>query len=258
MNKKQLTVVMLSVLVVAVSATAVSSEADAQKPTSMLSFEKTIDVVGIGMISTDPDLLTIRLGLETKGDTANDALTANSAQMSKILQALKSVGISESEISTSSLNIRPQYEYVYDETRDRDTRTLVGYEASNIVTVETKSLDLAASIIDASVNAGANKVDSVYYSLSTETQMSLKDQLLEQAVINAQEKAKNVLAPLDQKIIGVKSISVSEFGIPTPYPVFSGSNMVFDAAMKSSSTQLFSSEQDVTASVHVVFHIGSN
>ena len=123
--------------------------------------------------------------------------------------------------------------------------------------METDKLNLAATIIDSSVNAGVNRVDSVHYSLSPQKQMDLKDDLLEQAITNAESKAKKALSPLDHRITGVKSISLSEFVMPYPHPVFSGS---FDMAESKimSSTPVFSSEQDITTSVQVVFLIGSN
>ena len=82
--------------------------------------------------------------------------------------------------------------------------------------VETKSLDKAADIIDSAVEAGANRIDSVYFSLSPQKQIQFKDLLLEEAVKNAKSKAEKALAPLNHKIIGVKAVSLSEFGMPPP------------------------------------------
>ena len=154
--------------------------------------------------------------------------STNSEKMNNVIKSLKLIGIEESEISTSSLNIHAQYEYVENGFLRKETRQLVGYETSNIITIETKKLDLAASIIDSAVNSGANRVDSVYFSVSPEIHTSLKDELLEKAVINAKSKTETALNALDQKIIGVKTVSLSEFGIPYPKPMFR-STMGFEA-----------------------------
>jgi uncharacterized protein YggE len=121
-------------------------------------------------------------------------------------------------------------------------------------------LDLAADIIDGAVTAGANRVDNVSFTLSPEKHLQLKDELIEQAIMNAKTKAENALAPLDYSITGVKAISLSEFGmIPPLMPMF---NMAFDESMErsfaSSSTPVFSSDQDVSTTANVVFLIGSN
>lgn len=255
-KSKQLTIAMLVILSVSVSFGALYPEANAQT-TSTPPSEKTLSVTGMATSSVDPDLLTVNFGIEIQKPTAKQALEENSKMMKSVISALKTVGITDSEISTSSLSIYPVYEYINDELLDIRTRELVGYKVSNILSVQTEKLSLAASIIDNGVNAGVNRVDSVQYSLSPQKQMELKDDLLEQAITNAESKALKALTPLEHKVIGVKSISLSEFGMPYPQPVFSGS---FDMAESKimSSTQVFSSEQDITTSVQVVFLIGSN
>jgi hypothetical protein len=255
-KSKQLVIAMLAVLAVSVSFGALYPEANAQSTTTP-SLEKTLSVTGMATASVDPDLLTVNFGIEIQKPTAKQALEENSKMMKNVISALKSVGITESEISTSSLNIYPVYEYISDEFLGIQTRELVGYKVSNILSVETEKLNLAAAIIDNGVDAGVNRVDSVYYSLSPQKQMDLKDDLLEQAITNAESKAKKALIPLEHTVIGVKSISLSEFGMPYPQPVFSGDFAMSESKIMAS-TPVFSSEQDITTSVQVVFLIGSN
>ena len=214
-KSKQLVIAMLTVLTVSVSFGALYPEADAQEVTSVSSWEKTLSVTGMATTSVEPDLLTVRFGIEIQEPTAQQALEKNSEMMNKVILALKSVGILESEISTSSLDIYPVYEYISDEFLGIQTRELVGYKVSNILSVETEKLELAATIIDHGVEAGVNRVDSVYYTLSPQRQLEFKDDLLEQAIENAKSKASKALAPLDHSVIGVKSISLSEFGMPS-------------------------------------------
>ncbi|PJB97554.1 MAG: hypothetical protein CO079_07035, partial [Nitrosopumilales archaeon CG_4_9_14_0_8_um_filter_34_10] len=122
--------------------------------------------------------------------------------------------------------------------------------------VETTKLNSLAAIIDSAVDAGVNRVDSVYFSLSPELASKLKDELLEKAVLNAKSKAEIALSPLNYKIIGVKAISLSEFSMPYPMPMY---DMAYSGVAKSSApTPIFSSDQDVNTSVNVVFLIGSN
>ena len=97
---------------------------------------------------------------------------------------------------------------------------LVGYKVSNIVNVKTEKLDSVAAIIDGAVSAGVNRVDSVFFSLSPEVTSKLKDDLLEKAILNAKSKAEIALSPLNYKIIGVKEISLSEFSMPYPMPMY--------------------------------------
>ena len=211
----------------------------------------------VPLLLLEPDLLTVTFGTETQEKTAQQALVSNSEMMNNVISAIKSAGITDEEISTSSLSIYPVYESYRDES-DRYRTELIGYEVSNIISVETRNLDLDAAIIDGAVSAGVNRVDSVYFSLSPEKHLALKDKLLEDTILNAKEKASDALAPLDHKIIGVKSVSLSEFGIPYPQPMFKGDFAMAESAISSAPTPVFSSDQDISTSAHVVFLIGSN
>ena len=220
--------------------------------------ERVISVIGTATTSVEPDLLVITFGVETQEVTAKQALDANSQTMNSIIEAIKSTGITEDEISTSRFNIYPVYEGYEDEITKRWKQELTGYRVTNTVTVETMKLDLAADIIDGAVTAGANKVDNVSFTLSPEKHLQIKDELVEKAIMNAKAKAENALDPLDYSITGVKAVSLSEFGMfPPPMPMF---DMAFEGglAMKSASTPIFSSDQDVSTTANVIFTIGRN
>lgn len=249
----------IAVLVVSVTLASLANiDANAQEETAFPSREKTISVTGTATTKVEPDLLHIQFGVETQEKTANEALQKNSELMSSVIDAIKKTGIIESEISTSSLNIYPVYDQHVDEITNVYTQKLVGYRVSNILSVDTKKIDTAASIIDNAASAGVNRVDNVYFTLSPETHLKIKDDLLEKAINNAKSKAEKALVPLDHSIIGVKSVSLSEFAIPYPMPVYSGGFAMYDEAAKMAPTQVFTSDQDVTTTVSVVFIIGSN
>lgn len=240
----------------AANLTLAENQADAET-TPFPSREKVISVTGTATTSVEPDLLVITFGMEIQEKTAKDALSKNSAAMNSVVDAIKSLGIPEDEISTSRFNIYPVYDSYNDPKTQRYTQELVGYRVTNTITIETSQLDKAADIIDGAVSSGANRVDNVYFTLSPQTQLDLKDELLGQAVLNAKKKAENALAPLNHKIIGVKAVSLSEFGVPPPMPVYDGAMFAEGASVKSS-TPVFSSDQDITTTASVIFLIGSN
>lgn len=234
-----------------------SNTASAQKSLSS-DGERLISVTGYTTTSVDPDLLVVTFGVETQEITAKQALDTNSKTMNDIIRAIQSTKIIEDEISTSRFNIHPVYEGYEDSVTKRWKQELVGYQVTNTITVETSKLDLAADVIDRAVTSGANRVDNVSFTLSPEKHEKIKDALIEKAILNAKTKAENALEPLDYSITGEKAVSLSEFGIPSPpMPMF---DMAYDEgfAMKSSSTPVFSSDQDVSTTANVVFTIGSN
>ena len=257
-HSKQIITAIIAVLVVSVTMSAISAtpNVNAQEVTPFPSREKVIYVTGSAISSVEPDLVNISFGVETQEKTASEALATNSELMNKVIAAIKQVGITDSEISTSQFNIYP----VYDNYQEKETgiyaQKLVGYKVSNIVNVKTEKLDSVAAIIDGAVSAGVNRVDSVFFSLSPEVTSKLKDDLLEKAILNAKSKAEIALSPLNYKIIGVKEISLSEFSMPYPMPMY---DRAYGGMEKSSApTPIFSSDQDVSTSANVVFLIGSN
>jgi len=242
------------VLGFAVNLTPAENQANAQV-TPFPSREKVIAVTGTATSSVEPDLLVIQFGVEIEEKTAREALESNSSLMNSVVDAIKGVGITEDEISTSRFNIHAVYGKWDEQT---GISPLIGYRVTNTISVETTSLGMAADIIDNGVVAGANRVDSVYFTLSPEKQIKVKDGLIGDAILNAKTKAENALAPLDHKIIGVKSISLSEFGLPPPMPLFYGDVAMAESASFKTSTPVFSSDQDVTTTASVIFLIGSN
>lgn len=241
-------------LVFALGAIPSGIDAEAQtEPTLFPSREKTISVTGTATTSVDPDLLVVQFGVEVQKETAKEALSANTQLMTTVVNAIKGVGITDKEISTTHLTIHPVYESYQESGIYR--QKLVGYAVSNIISVETKQMNLASDIIDGAVAAGANRVDGVSFTLSPQKQRQVSDDLLSDAIINAQTKAEKALVPLNHQIIGVKYVSLSEFGFPPPTPYYKGYDMA--VAEQAARPPVFSSEQDVSTTATVVFIIGS-
>ena len=125
---------------------------------------------------------------------------------------------------------------------------IVGFRASNILAVETDHLSDAAKIIDLVIGQGANRVDLVSFTDSTPKVKVVKESLIEEAVLNAKVKAEIAIKPLDQKIVGVSSITVDDIGY-SPSPMFERADMF------ASSAPIFSSDQNISVNVNVIFLI---
>ena len=218
---------------------AYAADMDSEKP-------GTISVTGTATASVDPDIFTVRLGVQTQDKNASKALLLNSQTMENVIAGIMDAGIETDEISTSSLNIYPVYG---DYDHDTNTSPIVGFRAENIVSVKTTKLDSAASIIDGASKAGANRIEGLYFTLSAELRKETENSLLQDAVQDAKKQANDALEPLDKSVSDVKTVNLS----PVRY---SGYDVQYSAKAESfSSAPIFSSSEDVTASVHVVFTI---
>jgi uncharacterized protein YggE len=217
--------------------------------------ERTISVTGTATTSISPDIVTLQFGLDTEAKTAQNAISENAQAMNSIVAAVTNLGITKDEMSTASFSIYPVYNYsIPDQTTGMQKTILTGYKASNTLSVKTTKLSLTGNIIDSAVGAGANRVDDVSFSLSPAKQQSTQNDLLSNAVVDAKSKAGKALEPLGEKIIGVKSVSLSDFNVPPPRPIYYAGNMAAPSVEKQ--TPIFSSNQDVTTTADVIFLIG--
>ena len=82
----------------------------------------TIAVEGRGEVSASPDTAYINSGVTTQGATAREALDANTAAMSELIETLKAAGIEPRDIQTSGFSVNPNY--VYTDARDENGYTL--------------------------------------------------------------------------------------------------------------------------------------
>ncbi len=222
-----------------------------QVPIIPASRERTASVTGSATASIAPDLVTIQFGVDTEANTAQGATSANSQMMNAVVSAVMNGGITKDEISTAGFSITPVYnDTVPDVITGIHKSVLAGYQTSNTLYVKTTNLSLAGSVVDAAVGAGANRVDDISFSLSPDKQQSMQDNLLGQAVLNAQSRAQKALDPLGQKIIGVKMVNLSEFHME-PTPMYYGAK-----SMAAMSTPVFTANQQVTTTVDVTFLIG--
>ena len=215
------------------------------------SVDQTISVRGHSTAMVEPENLMITLGVSTVAETASEALVENSRIVNGVIAALSALNVSEDEISTTRINIHPEYGDVPNPVTGGSSWEMIGYEASNIITIATTQMGKAGEILDGAVGAGANRVDDVRFSASMETIADVRMDLIGQAVLNALEKAELALDPLEYRISGVKSINVDGAGTP-------GAAAVEDAAryaLALAAPPVFSPDQTVSISVSVTFFI---
>lgn len=171
-----------------------------------------ISVTGEGMVSVPPDLAQIDAGVASDGKTAREASDANNAAMGKVLLALKGAGIEDKDYQTSRLSLQPQYAQNHPGSTVSGLPTLVGYRASNRVSIKLRDVTRVASVIDTLVTAGANDIGNINF---TVTQASkLLDDAREKAVADARRKAE-IYAKAAGVTLGAP-LSISEDGAPVP------------------------------------------
>ena len=167
---------------------------------------KTITVTGDGSITTVPDRAAFSFTIETRAKTATAALNQNSSDATAVIAALKAAGVSSANLQTSQVSLMPQ--------SSQDGTTILGYIASNSVTVKTP-LANAGKVVDAAVGAGANGVSGP--SLDVSDQDALYRDALHKAVDDAKLKAQSLADAAGLSLGG--ALTITEGGSASPLPV---------------------------------------
>jgi uncharacterized protein YggE len=171
-------------------------------------FPAAISVSGEATISAAPDLAQIDAGVANDAKSAKEASDANNAAMGKVLQALKGAGLAEKDYQTSRLSLQPQY----GQNKSTGATPVIGFRASNRVTVKIRDVTKVAGIIDTLVGAGANDIGNISFEVTQESK--LLDSAREQAVADARRKAE-VYAKATGVTLGAP-LSISEGGAAMP------------------------------------------
>jgi uncharacterized protein YggE len=197
------------------TAAAPAAFAQAAPPAAESMFRATtLNLAAYGETRVSPDMATISLGVMTEGDTAQGAMQANAQRMNAVLAALKRGGIAERDIQTSSLNLSPRYQYV-----ENLPPKLIGYQASNQVTVTVHDLKKLGQAVDATVNAGANQVQGISFGLDDPT--AAENAAREQAVKALAAKAELYARATGHRVARLVTLSegASSYPVPPPMPM---------------------------------------
>jgi uncharacterized protein len=145
-----------------------------------------ISVTGEASVSAPPDIAQIDAGVTSDGKTAREAADANNAAMGKVLLAIKGAGLEEKDYQTSRLSLQPQFA-IRTASSPAAPPSIVGYRASNRVTIKLRDVSKAANMVDTVTAAGANDIGGINFTVSQASK--LLDEAREKAVADARRKA---------------------------------------------------------------------
>lgn len=206
----------------------------------------TLTVTGVGEVEVDPDVARVQFGVESKAETAQEAQAVNNIIMAQIIEALHRLGIEDKDIRTQYFSLYPQYNY----DRESGEQFLIGYRAVNEVEVQVKDIHRLGEVIDAAINAGANRIQNVTYGVQNDTEYA--NAALEAAIQNAVEKANVMAAAAGVKIGGI--LRMSDTGVQVGSVKLYGEQVRALAAADSSGA-LAPGQVTVRSQVQMVFWV---
>jgi uncharacterized protein YggE len=201
---------------------------------------RTVTGTATGKVEGVPDTLTVSLGVQTIGHTAQRALDENSTRATNVINALKAAGVSAADLQTTDLSLSPTY--------DRYGR-ITGYGVSNVVTAKTHDVPNGGRIIDAAAAQAGNDIQVQGIQLSIEDTSALVARARAEAVRQAASQARQMARAARVRLGPVQRITERRT------PGVLGPTMLRNADA-ASSAPIEPGTQSLSVDVTVVYAIG--
>jgi uncharacterized protein len=201
-----------------------------------------LDINATGEVTRVPDIAVITAGVVTRSPSATGAIQDAAGRMEKVLAALKRAGVGDRDIQTSNVSLNPEYRYP-----ENQSPQLVGYTASNQLTIRFRDIRSSGKILDALVGEGANQINGP--SLAIDKPEAALEEARANAVQIGRARAESYARSLGLRVVRV--VSVSESGgyavPPPPVPMMARAEMA--------STNIEPGEQKLQVSLAMTFEL---
>lgn len=165
---------------------------------------RTITVKGIGAVSVKPDLIVLRLSMETAEYEYDAAMKAAAEKIDFLNKALEAAGFEKKSAKTADFRVRADYDRLND-GKGNYTSVFMGYKCRHELKIEfdfdTKRLAKALSEISECIAKPEISID-----FTVKDSSAVSGELLKAAVKNAREKAEILCAASGAKLGELLSI----------------------------------------------------
>lgn len=206
---------------------------------------RSLNVNGLGSTYLTPDIAYIYIGVHSEGATASEVVAANKDQTNAVLDALKAAGVDEKDLRTTNFSIWPSQQY-----SPEGTVTGSIYMVDNTVYVTVRDLDGLGDLLDDTIAAGANSINSIQFDVADKT-AAVKEARVK-AVEDAKTQAQELADAAGLKLGEIQNIS---FYDNSPYPVFEGKGGGGGAMAANSSVSIQPGQLTISVSVNITYNI---
>jgi uncharacterized protein len=165
-----------------------------------------VTAMGEAAITVEPDQAQIDIGVVTQARNAPEAAKENAEKLARVMSDVKKLLGKGDEVKTASYSLNPNYRYPQGGKPE-----IVGYTATNVLHIQTGTLENVGKLIDAAMQSGANTIQRLSFTLKDEHSAQL--QALRLASTKARAKAEAMADALGLKIIRVLSLAEGERGV---------------------------------------------
>lgn len=166
-----------------------------------------ISVSGMGEVFGKPDIAFIELGIDVTNEDVGAAVERANEVMNAVLAAISQQNIAEEDMQTVYFNVWPEDRY-------DDKGQPIGrvYHVQNTLRVKVRDIATISDVIGAGLNAGANSVNSLSFSI--EDTSALEAEARQKAIADARSRAEQLADGLGVSLGAPLSVSESSGGVP--------------------------------------------
>lgn len=209
-------------------------------------YAREITVTGDGKITAPPDIANIDLSVVTQGQTVKQVTLDGNQRMTKVVAAVKSLGVEDKDVVTSQYYLSPSYKYP-----NNGVATISGYTLTQQITVKVRKLDSVDDVLNNGISAGANQVGQLTFDIDDTS--AVKQQARTKAFAAAKQKAQEMADLAGVKLSRVITFSETTDQQPVLYNNYS-MTMKSEAAMAPAPT-IESGSKEINLSVSVTYEI---
>jgi len=204
--------------------------------------QRTLTVTGTGMVTLTPDVAYIYIGVHTENASVAEAVAENNTKSQAVATAIKGFGVEAKDIQTTNFSI-----WSSDQYDDKGNKTGTIFNVDNTVYITVRDLTKLGDLLDASIRAGANTINSIQFDVADKTEAL--SQARKAAVENAQKQAQELVDATGVKLGDVQIISYYD---STPLSADYGKG---GGAMAASSVPVSSGQYQLTTTVTIVYEL---
>ena len=203
-----------------------------------------LDIDATGEVTRVPDIAVISAGVVTRSGTATGALQDSANRMQRVLSALKRAAVDGRDIQTSNVSLNPEYRY-----QENQAPQLVGYTASNNVTIRFRDIRNSGKILDSLVGEGANQINGPM--LTIDKPEAALDEARAKAIAAGRARADLYARSLGLRVVRVVSVNENggNYPVPPPVPIYAR------AEMAQAKTSIEPGEQKLQVNLTMTFEL---
>ena len=215
-----------------------------ERPVEVEADTTRLTVSGSAEVTVPADRVRIRFAVETEAATAAEAAASNARTMKTVLEGVRAEVGPEDRVETSGYGLSPRYR----PATQRDAGPeIVGYQAQNAVVVVLADVDAAGPVLDAALEAGANRVAELsFFASDTE---GARLEALREATANARREAEVIAESLGMRLGAPLTVQASGGNRPSPI------RMRAEAAMMAMDTPIEAGSDAVSAGVTITYRL---